>query len=130
MNKFFKSFVLYVLMIIPFCANAQKWDGFAEVGTTLHVGDYTPLWQVSLNHGFTSLKNNGYVRGGVFYKDTINNWKLNAGRDVGAGVGFKRNIMLQHAYVEAKYRWLGAWAGCRELESTFVSHRMSSGELT
>ena len=69
------------------------------------------------------------MREGVCDKETVNHWKLNAGLDIGAGVGFERSIMLQHAYVEAKYRWLGAWVGCRELESTFVSHRMSSGDL-
>ena len=129
MNKLFKRLLLGVMVMMPLMAGAQKLDGFAEFGSTLHTGDYTPLWQVSLNHGFASLKNNAYLRGGVFYKDTINNWKLHAGLDIGAGVGFERNVMVQQAYVEAKYRWLGAWAGCKELESTFVSHELSSGDL-
>ena len=68
-------FVLFTILILnPGLANAQNIDAFAEFGTTVFTGDHVPMWQVSLQHGFSSLQSNGYLRGGVFYKDTINNW--------------------------------------------------------
>ena len=124
-------FVLFTILILnPGLANTQNIDAFAEFGTTVFTGDHVPMWQVSLQHGFSSLQSNGYLRGGVFYKDTINNWKLDAGLDIGAGIGFETAVMVQHAYVDARYRWLGIWAGCKELESAMLNQELTSGGLT
>ena len=59
---------LVALLLASSALNAQKIDGFAEFGSTLHTGDNTPLWMVSLQHGFSSLDNNAYLRGGAFMK--------------------------------------------------------------
>ena len=109
---------------------AQKIDVFAELGTTLFAGDNAPMWQVSLQHGFSSLQNNGFLRGGVFYKDTIRSWKVDAGIDLGVAAGFESVFMLQQGYADIRYKWIGAWAGCREIESPLLNQELTSGGLT
>ena len=78
---------LSLLFATPF-SYAQNLNTFAEYGANIHIGDNTPLWQVSNQHGFSSIKNNTYVRGGVFYKDTIHTWVLETGVDMAIATGF------------------------------------------
>ena len=43
--------------------NTQKPNTFIEYGTTVHVGENTPLWQVSNQHGLSYINNNTYIKG-------------------------------------------------------------------
>ena len=122
--------VLAVSLMLNTGVCAQSLDTFAEFGTTIYAGDYVPLWQNSLQHGFSSLKNNTYLRGGVFYKDTINEaWRVDAGVDLGVAYGFESVFMLQQGYADVRYKWIGAWAGLREIESPLLNQELSSGGL-
>ena len=79
--------VCYILTIL-FCFSAssvmtaqnglkqQNVSSFVEYGASVHTGDNTPLWQVSNQHGLSSIDNNTYFRGGAFYTDTIRQWRL------------------------------------------------------
>ena len=54
----------------------QNISSFVEYGASVHTGDNTPLWQVSNQHGLSSIDNNTYLRGGAFYTDTIRQWRV------------------------------------------------------
>lgn len=133
LNKF-KAICFYIIpILVAFSGagtNAQELKSFAEFGTTLHVGDYTPLWQVSNQHGLASLKDNAYLRGAVFYKQERNNWTFSFGADMAVGAGLDRWVIPQQLYADVKYRWAGIWAGCREIESALLDQELSSGGLT
>ena len=60
----------------------QNISSFVEYGASVHTGDNTPLWQVSNQHGLSSIDNNTYLRGGAFYTDTIRQWRLEGGLDM------------------------------------------------
>ena len=51
-----KLLLLTILFLNPGLVKAQSVDAFAEFGTTFYTGDHVPLWQVSLQHGFSSLQ--------------------------------------------------------------------------
>lgn len=99
---------LSLLFATPF-SYAQNLNTFAEYGANIHTGDNTPLWQVSNQHGFSSIKNNTYVRGGVFYKDTIHTWILEAGVDMAIATGFTSTFVVQQAYADVRYKWIGLY---------------------
>lgn len=103
---------------------------FAEYGMSVHGGDNTPLWQVSNRHGFSSLNNNTYLRGGVFYQNTYKNWTYGGGIDMAVTAGFTSTFVLQQAYAEARYKKIGMFVGSREINSPLLNQELSSGGLT
>lgn len=123
-------FVLLIILLLSHKIKAQSLESFIEYGATLRAGDNTPLWQVSNIHGFSSLKNNTYIRGGVFYNTTQGNWNMKAALDVGVTAGFTSSLILQQAFVEANYKWLGIYAGSKETDSPLLNQQLSSGGLT
>ncbi len=106
----------------------RKLDPFVEYGATVHTGDNTPLWQMSNLQGLASLDNSTYIRGGVFYHDQWGKWKVNGGLDLVAAAGF--NSGIQQAYADFRYKWLGIFAGSKEMTAPLINSRLSSGELT
>lgn len=106
----------------------RKLDPFVEYGATVHTGDNTPLWQVSNLQGLASLDNSTYIRGGVFYHDQWGKWKVNGGLDLVAAARF--NSGIQQAYADFRYKWLGIFAGSKEMTAPLINSRLSSGELT
>lgn len=106
----------------------RKLDPFVEYGATVHTGDNTPLWQMSNLQGLASLDNSTYIRGGVFYHDQWGKWKVNGGLDLVAAAGF--NSGIQQAYADFRYKWLGIFAGSKEMTAPLINFRLSSGELT
>ena len=106
----------------------RKLDPFVEYGATVHTGDNTPLWQVSNLQGLAPLDNSTYIRGGVFYHDQWGKWKVNGGLDLVAAAGF--NSGIQQAYADFRYKWLGIFAGSKEMTAPLINSRLSSGELT
>ena len=85
----------------------QNISSFVEYGASVHTGDNTPLWQVSNQHGLSSIDNNTYLRGGAFYTDTIRQWRLEGGLDMAVASGFTSTFILQQAYADIQYKWLG-----------------------
>ena len=77
MQILFKQYKIFPIILLFLTGNiyAQNLETFVEYGTAIHAGDYTPLWQVSNQQGLSSIKNNTYIRGGVFYNKTLHSWK-------------------------------------------------------
>ena len=108
---------------------AQELTTFVECGATVHVGDYTPLWQVSNRHGLSSIKDNTYIRGGIFYNKMFRSWKADAGIDLAAATGLSSDFFIQQAYADIRYKWIGLWAGNREISTDLLNQQLSSGGL-
>ncbi|WP_321437103.1 capsule assembly Wzi family protein [uncultured Bacteroides sp.] len=122
---------LLLLCLLPGVTHAQSsLKSFAEFGTTIHTGDNTPLWQVSNQHGLSSLNNNAYMRGGTFYTDSCRNWKLATGLDLAVATGFTSTLVVQQAYADIYYKWIGLSIGSKELNSELLNQQLSSGGLT
>lgn len=122
---------LLLLTLLPGMMVAQSsFKSFAEFGSTVHSGDKTPLWQVSNQHGLSSLNDNAYIRGGTFYSDSCKNWKFNAGLDMAFASGFTSTFVVQQAYVDMRYKWLGVSIGSKEINSELLNQQLSSGGLT
>ena len=122
--------------IIPICLLfaarsicAQNLIAFTEYGVNVHVGDNTPLWQVSNQHGLASIKNNTYIRGGAFYNNSFGKWKLEGGVDLAVATGFTSTFIVQQAYVDVRYKWIGLWGGSREVNTGLLNQQLSSGGL-
>lgn len=131
MGKLYIQLFLIFLLSITTELKAQTFDSFIEFGTTLHGGSYVPLWQVSNVHGFSSVDNHAYLRGGVFYDKKLNNWKFSTGIDVGVTTGFSSKLIIQQAYFDASYKkWFGISFGSKELDSPLLNQQLSSGGLT
>lgn len=104
-------------------------NSFVECGATVHEGDSTPLWQVSNQHGLASLRNNAYMRSGVYYKDTCRNWTLDTGLDLSIATGFTSSFVIQQAYTDLRYKWMGLFIGSKEFNSELLNQDLSSGGL-
>lgn len=109
---------------------AQNLNTFVEYGATLHTGNHTPLWQAGNQHGLSSIDNNTYIRGAAFYNNTYRSWKLKTGIDLAAAAGFTSTFIVQQAYADIRYKWIGLWAGSREINSELLNQQLSSGGLT
>lgn len=124
--------VLFVLFLFPWLLQAQedRFVPFAEFGTTLHSGDHTPLWQNSLQHGLSSIDNNAYLRGGVFFRDTLGGrWSYGAGIDLAATVGMDAHFFIQQAYADLSWDCLDLSVGSKEIGSDLLNQALSSGGL-
>ena len=132
--------VCYILTIL-FCFSAssvmtaqnglkqQNVSSFVEYGASVHTGDNTPLWQVSNQHGLSSIDNNTYFRGGAFYTDTIRQWRLEGGLDMAVAAGLTSTFVLQQAYADIRYKWIGLLIGSKEINSPLLNRELSSGGL-
>lgn len=127
-----KGWWAFLLGFFPICLGAQEkgLHEFVEIGTTLHSGDNTPLWQNALQHGLSSLGNNGYVRGAVSYRDTLGrHWSWAAGIDLAACVGMDAAFVVQQAYADLAWKCFDLSVGSKELSSPFLNPELSSGGL-
>lgn len=129
-NSWVKGFLFFLFLFTGIFIQAQEVTPFIESGTTIHSGDNTPLWQVSNQHGLSSLKNSSYLRSGVFYHDSINHWRIEGGLDMAVAAGFTSTVVLQQAYADIRFHNWGIWAGSREINSPLLNQALSSGGLT
>lgn len=130
-NNLLKQYlILFLFAINATLCIAQKLETFVEFGMSIHTGERTPLWQVSNQHGFSSIKNNTYIRSGAFYNQSIRSWKFQGGIDMAVAAGFSSITVLQQAYADVRYKWIGLWGGGRELNSPLLNQQLSSGGLT
>lgn len=129
--------ILLVIVLFPVhsvYAQSQETDktvtAFAEYGVAVHGGEHVPLWQVSNRHGFSSLDNNTYLRGGAFYRQTSGNWTYGGGLDLAVAAGFTSTFVVQQAFAEVGYKKFGMYVGSREIDSPLLNQELSSGGLT
>ena len=106
----------------------------AEVQGTAGGGDHSPLWLNANKYGLSSLKNvNGYVRGAVerpLSADDGRRWGVGYGVDVAVAAGFTSTLVVQQAYVEA--RWLKGvlTVGSKEQPMELKNQELSTGSQT
>lgn len=119
-----------IMLLVTGNICAQNLNTFVEYGATLHTGNHTPLWQAGNQHGLSSIDNNTYIRGAAFFNNTYRSWKLKTGIDLAAAAGFTSTFIVQQAYADIRYKWIGLWAGSREINSELLNQQLSSGGLT
>lgn len=111
-------------------AQEHKLGAFVEIEGAGHLGDNTPLWQVSNRNGLPSLNNYGYLRGGVDYSLLMpKHWRLDSKVDLVAGVGLDNYFIVQQAYADLSYRWLTLSVGSKERSFEMLNSSLSSGGL-
>ena len=104
-----------------------------ETQATLSKGQ-TPLWLNANRYGLSSLdKTNGYVRAAVMRPlsaDSARRWAIGYCADVAVPLHYTSNVVLQQAYVEA--RWLHGviTAGAKEWPLQMKNQTLSSGSQT
>lgn len=123
--------IVLLFCFLPKLLFAQSaYNSFVEIGTSIHGGNNVPLWQVSNQHGLSSLNNNSYIRTAFFYADTCKNWKFNTGIDLAALNGFTSSFVVQQAFADIKYKWIGMSIGSKESGSELLNLDLSGGGLT
>ena len=104
-----------------------------ETQATLSKGQ-TPLWLNANRYGLSSLdKTNGYVRAAVIRPlsaDSARRWAIGYCADVAVPLHYTSNVVVQQAYVEA--RWLHGvlTAGAKEWPLQLKNQTLSSGSQT
>lgn len=104
-----------------------------ETQATLSKGQ-TPLWLNANRYGLSSLdKTNGYVRAAVMRPlsaDSARRWAIGYCADVAVPLHYTSNVVVQQAYVEA--RWLHGvlTAGAKEWPLQLKNQTLSSGSQT
>ena len=94
----------------------------------------TPLWLNANKHGLSSLeRNNGYLRGSLIRPlstDSARRWALGYGVDVAVPVNYTSHVVVQQAFVEA--RWLHGVlsVGAKEYPMELKNQTLSSGSQT
>lgn len=78
----------------------------------------TPLWLNANKHGLSSLeKNNGYLRGSLvrpLSADSARRWAVGYGVDLAVPVNYTSHVVVQQAYVEARWLYGVLTAGAKE----------------
>lgn len=134
--KFSKLFLsLTLLSILPLSSFAQFTKGMnyaVETGVTFSGGDYTPFWLVSNKQGLSSVtKNNGYLRAGIFRPmEEDKRFSYAFGLDLAGAYNFSSSFIIQQAYVDLKYAFLGLSIGSKERNGELKNQQLSSGALT
>ncbi len=94
----------------------------------------TPLWLNANKHGLSSLEGtNGYLRGQVIRplnNDSARRWGIGYGVDVAVPLHYTSDVVVQQAFVEA--RWLHGVlsVGAKEYPMELKNNRLSSGSQT
>ena len=135
-----RCFVLILFLAGWLLTQAQERSLFdslayrAEVQATVSGGDHNPLWLNANKYGLSSLKNtNGYLRGAIERPLCLDNgrkWGVGYGLDVAVAAGFTSTLVVQQAFVEA--RWLKGTltVGAKEQPMELKNQELSSGSQT
>ena len=135
-------FVISILFLAAYLLPAQGqerslFDSLsyrAELQATVSGGDHNPLWLNANRYGLSSLENtNGYLRGAIerpLSLDDGRKWGIGYGVDVAVAKGFTSTLVVQQAYVEA--RWLKGLltVGAKEQPMELKNQELSSGAQT
>ena len=149
MKKNKRQLVALGMVFLPMMASAQyAWQegvdaGKLDLGKELHYqvetqGSFakgkTPLWLNANKYGLSSLeKNNGYLRGNVIrplQADSARRWGIGYGVDVAVPVNYTSHVVVQQAFVEA--RWLHGVlsVGAKEYPMQLKNATLSTGSQT
>ena len=94
----------------------------------------TPLWQNANKYGLSSLKNtNGYLRAAIVHPISFDNgkkWDLGYGLDIASAFNYTSTVIVQQAFIEAKWLHGTLTIGSREYPMELKSNRLSSGSQT
>ena len=144
-----RKMLLLASLMLPLAASAQyAWQEDAEpgkldLGKDIHYniemqGSFshgkTPLWLNANKYGLSSLeKNNGYLRASAIRPlsaDSARRWAVGYGVDVAAPVNYTSHVVVQQAFVEA--RWLHGVlsVGAKEYPMELKNQALSSGSQT
>lgn len=106
----------------------------AELQGTVSGGDHNPLWLHSNKYGLSSLKNtNGYLRGAIERPLSLDNgrkWGIGYGLDVAVAAGFTSKLIVQQAFVEARWLKGALTVGAKEYPMELKNQELSSGAQT
>ena len=142
---------LSMVACLPHSANAQyAWqEDYERIASKMKLGNgitykaemqvsaskgKTPLWLNANKHGLSSLDEfNGYVRGAIvrpLSTDSARRWGIGYGADVAVPINYTSNIVIQQAFIEA--RWLhGVLSiGAKEYPMELKNQTLSSGSQT
>lgn len=96
--------------------------------------DKTPLWLNANKYGLSSPERaNGYLRGQVIRPlstDSVRQWGIGYGIDVVAPVNYTSRIVLQQAFVEARWQRGVLSVGAKEYPMELKNNSLSSGSQT
>lgn len=113
---------------------ADSLEYHVEMQATIGSGDHSPLWLNSNRYGLSSVKcNYGYLRGAVqrpVSTDDGQRWALGYAIDAAVTTGLTSRLVLQQAFVEA--RWLKGTltVGSKEQPMELKNQQLSSGSQT
>lgn len=122
--------LLFAFLAIGTLKAQNSFRPFVEYGAAVHTGDNTPLWLNSNQQGLSSLKNNTYIRGGIYANQAVKNWTFEEAVDLAGAAGFTSTFVVQQAYVDVRYKWLGLLAGSKEMVAPLLNSKLSSGSMT
>lgn len=122
--------LLFFLFSSHVFSQKHELDASVEFEGAGHLGDNTPLWQVSNRDGLPSIDNYAYLRGILQYQNRISdNWRLDTKVDLVAGAGIDAPFVVHQAYADIFYRWLGLSVGSKERHFEQLNPSLSSGGL-
>lgn len=94
----------------------------------------TPLWLNANRYGLSSLeKRNGYLRVRLerpLRTDSARRWGIGYGLDVAAASHFTSHMVVQQAYVEARWLHGALTVGAKDYPMELKNNRLSSGSQT
>lgn len=142
--------ILTLLAALPLTVAAQEyaWQygadaGKLDIGRDIHYkveaqstagNGHNPLWLNANRYGLSSLDNkNGYLRAAVerpLNADSARRWGIGYGVDAAVAKNFTSDVVLQQAYVEA--RWLHGvlTVGAKQWPMEMKNQRLSTGSQT
>jgi len=141
-NQIFKYLILLTLLccnLVMYPQDADSLQVFKDVHYKLEMqagfsAGKTPLWLHSNRHGLSSLeKTNGYMRGSLersVNTDSCRKWALGYGIDMALPLHYTSNVVLQQAYVEARWKHGMLSIGSKERPMELKNNLLSSGSQT
>ena len=134
-----KTRIIYLLLLAFFLAQPPVYSQFtkgmnyaAETGISFSDGEYTPFWLTANKYGLSSVqKNNGYLRAGIFRPfEEDKRFSYSFGLDLAGAYNYSSSFVVQQAYIDLKYYFLGLSVGSKERPTELKNKELSSGGMT
>ena len=105
-----------------------------ETQATVGSGDHSPLWLNANRYGLSSVESKyGYLRGAVerpLSADDGRRWGVGYGVDMAAATGMTSRLVVQQAFVEARWMKGVLTIGSKEQPMELKNQQLSSGSQT